>query len=109
MGYPSLMKKLPNIWVSILIADLTVLNMYVKLLLRPQRVPVFLNIYLNMFLEKCLTCHINCMSYPILTTVMSYTHDQRSDLMNLIEQVQYTAALIVSGCWQGTSREKLYE
>ena len=28
--------------------------------------------------------------------------------MNLIEQVQYKAALIVSGCWQGTSREKLY-
>ena len=35
-------------------------------------------------------------------------HNQRSDLMNLIEQVQYKAALIVSGCWQGTSREKLY-
>ena len=28
--------------------------------------------------------------------------------MNLIEQVQYNAALIVSGYWQGTSREKLY-
>ena len=28
--------------------------------------------------------------------------------MNLIEQDQYKAALIVSGCWQGTSREKLY-
>ena len=28
--------------------------------------------------------------------------------MNLIEQVQYKAALIVSGCWQGTRREKLY-
>ena len=36
-------------------------------------------------------------------------HNQRDDLMNLIEQVQYKAALIVSGCWQGTSREKLYE
>ena len=35
-------------------------------------------------------------------------HNQRTDLMNLIEQVQYKAALIVSGCWQGTSREKLY-
>ena len=35
-------------------------------------------------------------------------HNQRSDMMNLIEQVQYKAALIVSGCWQGTSREKLY-
>ena len=29
--------------------------------------------------------------------------------MNLIEQVQYKAARIVSGCWQGTNREKLYD
>ena len=36
-------------------------------------------------------------------------HNQRDDLMKLIEQVQYKAALIVSGCWQGTSRERLYE
>ena len=36
-------------------------------------------------------------------------HNQRTDLMNLVEQVQYKAALIVSGCWQGTNREKLYE
>ena len=28
--------------------------------------------------------------------------------MDLIEQVQYKAALVVSGCWQGTSRVKLY-
>ena len=36
-------------------------------------------------------------------------HNQRADLMKLIEQVQYKAALIVSGCWQGTSRQKLYQ
>ena len=36
-------------------------------------------------------------------------HNQRADLMDLIERVQYKAALIVSGCWQGTSREKLYD
>ena len=36
-------------------------------------------------------------------------HNQRTDLMKLIEQVQYRAALIVTGCWQGTSRVKLYE
>ena len=36
-------------------------------------------------------------------------HNQRMDLMDLIERVQYKAALIVSGCWQGTSRERLYE
>ena len=29
--------------------------------------------------------------------------------MKLIEQVQYKAALIVTGCWQGTSRDKLYD
>ena len=36
-------------------------------------------------------------------------HNQRTDLMNLIEQVQYEAALIVSGCWQGTNHERLYD
>ena len=36
-------------------------------------------------------------------------HNQRADLMDLVERVQCKAALIVSGCWQGTSREKLYE
>ena len=30
-------------------------------------------------------------------------HNQRAHFMNLVEQVQYKAALIVSGCWQGTS------
>ena len=36
-------------------------------------------------------------------------YNQRNDVMDLIERVQYKAALIVFGCWQGTSREKLYE
>ena len=36
-------------------------------------------------------------------------HNLRDDLMKLIGQVQYKAALIVSGCWQGTSRKKLYD
>ena len=36
-------------------------------------------------------------------------HNQRVDMMNLIEQVQYKAALIVTGCWQGTSRDRLYD
>ena len=36
-------------------------------------------------------------------------HNQRIDLMNLIEQVQYKAGLIVSVCWQGTNRERLYD
>ena len=36
-------------------------------------------------------------------------HNQRGDLMDLIERSQYKAALIVCGCWHGTSREKLYD
>ena len=36
-------------------------------------------------------------------------HNSRTDLMDFIVRVQYKAALIVSGCWQGTSRTKLYE
>ena len=36
-------------------------------------------------------------------------HNQRMDLMELVERVQYKAAFFVSGCWQGTSREKLYD
>jgi hypothetical protein len=35
-------------------------------------------------------------------------HDQILNSMDLLESVQYKAAIIVSGCWQGTSREKLY-
>ena len=29
--------------------------------------------------------------------------------MKLIEQVQYKAALLVSWCWHGTNRDKLYD
>ena len=36
-------------------------------------------------------------------------HNQRIDLMNLIAQVQYKAGLIVSGFWQGTNCERLYD
>ena len=36
-------------------------------------------------------------------------HNSRTDLMDLIECVQYKAVLIVSGCWQGTSRTKLHD
>ena len=31
-------------------------------------------------------------------------HNSRTDLMDLVDRVQYKAAIIVSGCWQGTSR-----
>ena len=35
-------------------------------------------------------------------------HNQRTDMMNIIEKVQYKAGLVVTGCWQGTSQDKLY-
>ena len=35
--------------------------------------------------------------------------NERMDLMELVEHVQCKAVLFVSGCWQGTSREKLYD
>ena len=35
--------------------------------------------------------------------------NQRVDLMKLVVEVQYKAGLIVSGCWQGTNRNKLNE
>ena len=35
-------------------------------------------------------------------------HNQRIDMMNLVEKVQYKAALVVSGCWQGTSQVNIY-
>ena len=57
----------------------------------------------------CLTCPIKCTSDPISTIGDVIDHNQRGDLMDLIERVQYKAALFVSGCWHGTSREKLYD
>ena len=35
-------------------------------------------------------------------------HDQLQDMMRSLESVQYKAALIVAGCWQGTNRLRLY-
>ena len=32
-----------------------------------------------------------------------------NSLMEKVENVQYQAALAVSGCWQGSNRSKLYE
>ena len=36
-------------------------------------------------------------------------HNLQADLVNLLEQVQYKTDLIVSGCWQGTCRVKLFD
>ena len=35
-------------------------------------------------------------------------HDQLTEMMKKLESVQYNAALIVSGCWKGTSMDKIY-
>lgn len=35
-------------------------------------------------------------------------HNQSMESMTLLEQLQYQASLIVSGCWQGSSRLKVY-
>ena len=35
-------------------------------------------------------------------------HNQVKDSMDILEAIQYKAALIVSGCWKGTYRTKLY-
>ena len=66
------------------------------------------------YLSKYVTRNVLDLSYklyvrPHLDYGDVIYHDQRSDLMKLIEQVQYKAALIVSGCWKGTSRERLYD
>ena len=60
------------------------------------------------FLSKVVSKDILNMSYklyvrPHLDYGDIIFHNQRSDLMNLIERWQYKAGLIVSGCWQGTS------
>jgi len=31
------------------------------------------------------------------------------DLMESVERIQYQAALAITGCWQGSSRIRLYE
>ena len=35
-------------------------------------------------------------------------HDQVKELMNSLESVQYQTGLIVTGCWKGLNRSKVY-
>ncbi len=35
-------------------------------------------------------------------------HNQSKESMTLLEKLQYQAGLIVCGCWQGSSRLKVY-
>ena len=66
------------------------------------------------FLSKYVSRNVLNLSYklyvrPHLDYGDVIYHNQRKDLMKLLEQVQYKAAIIVSGCWQGTNRTKLYD
>ena len=66
------------------------------------------------FLSKFVNLNVLSLSYkmyirPHLDYGDVIYHNQRAVLMDLVECVQYKAALIVTGCWQGTSRERLYE
>ena len=36
-------------------------------------------------------------------------HECSKEMTSLIESIQYQAGLIVSGCWKGTNRAKLYK
>ena len=36
-------------------------------------------------------------------------HDKILNMMDALERIQYQAGLIVSKCWRGTNREKLYD
>ena len=64
------------------------------------------DISLLKFLSKYVSKDILNMSYklyvrPHLDYGDVIYHNQRANLMDLLEQVQYKAALVVSGCWQG--------
>ena len=45
---------------------------------------------------------------PILDYGDVIFHDQLADMMNFLESIQYQAGLIVTNCWKGTSKDKLY-
>ena len=56
------------------------------------------------FLSKYVSKDVLNMSYKLyLLPHLDYGeviyHNQRMDMMNLVEKVQYEAALVVSGCW----------
>ena len=60
---------------------------------------------------------LKCISKYVSRKVLDMTYkfyikiyqNQRADLMHLVEQTQYKAGLVVSGCRQGTSRKNIYK
>ena len=82
--------------------------------IREDIIKAMKGIALLKFISKYVSRNVLNMTYKLYTRPhLDYSdvifHNQRVDMMNLIEQVQYKAALIVTGCWQGTSRDKLYD
>ena len=74
--------------------------------LKQLRVSPFLSSYLNTFLRMFLICRINFMCALIWIMVTSFIITK--EWMNLVAQVQYKYALVVSGCWQRTSQVNIY-
>ena len=72
--------------------------------MRDYRVRI-LKYYLHILIEICLIFYVR----PLLDYGDVIYHNQRDDLLKLIEQVQYKASIIVFGCWQNTSRGKVYD
>ena len=79
-----------------------------------EKISIALNgLALLKFLSRYISRDVLNMSYkmyvrPHLDYGDVIYHNSRIFLMDLIEQVQYKAALIVTGSWQGTSRFNLY-
>ena len=70
-------------------------------------------ISLMKYLSKWVTSKILDLTYkmyvrPHLEYGDIIFHDQLSNMMEALERIQYQAGLIVSKCWKGTNREKLY-
>jgi hypothetical protein len=66
----------------------------------------FLNKYVNRrILDLTFKMHVR----PHLEYGDIIFHNCAKDLMDMIESVQYQAGLIVTGCWRGTSRDRLYK
>ena len=66
------------------------------------------------FLSKNVTAHVLEMTYkmyvrPHLEYGDIIYHDQQSAMMDHLESIQYQAGLIITKCWKGTNRQKLYK
>ena len=88
--------------------DYSFLSTFVKLSLKQKRKYLFICIS-KYVLRKVLDKTYKLYNRPHLNYGDIIYHNQRADLMHLVEQTRYKAALIVLGCRQGISREKIYK